>query len=246
MQVIIPASGLGSRFSKADFPISKPFIEVGKQMMLERVIDVFPKHYEKTIVLTKHQVNKNRTAINKLEKIASISVINDVTDGPLRTVVNGCQHLLSSDQPIMIANSDMIVNFDFEDFHEKLMLNDGLIVTFNETNRDLNHWSFIEEKNGTIVRILEKERISDLASLGVYAFKSGQRFLDSSLRTFSEGCKYKDEWYVSCVYQDFLRTALVRSYLTEKKAHSSLGTPYELYSFMQSTILDHEQSREFV
>ena len=42
MQLIIPMSGIGSRFLKAGYKIPKPLIEVEKQPIISHVVDMFP------------------------------------------------------------------------------------------------------------------------------------------------------------------------------------------------------------
>lgn len=236
MDIIIPASGNGIRFRDAGFECSKPFISVGEEMIIEHVISSFPAHLGKTVIFTQEQIKNHSSEIKKIESLVDIKSVNSVTDGPLRTIVSGARDLLYLDTPILIANCDMAVNLSILDIKGLMETVDAVLVSFHEENRKINHWSFIQEHRGRVLKVAEKERISDIASLGLYSFRSSGAFLEYAERTFKEGTKFNNEWYVSCIYKEFLIDNSACILNVDKSKQISLGTPYEVYQYMQSLL----------
>lgn len=237
MDIIIPASGKGQRFADVGFQRSKPFIKVGEKMIIEHVLSSFPNELQKTTIFTKDQIADNRKEIKHIEKMTEIKVINTITDGPLRTLITGAKDILIKDNPILIANCDMIVDIRMSEIQEQLKTVDATLVSFVEENKSIQHWSFIQTDNEKVIRVAEKLRISNIASLGLYAFRSSSSFMESAEKTFKHGTKYNNEWYVSCMYEIFLQKYQAHILSVNKNDQISVGTPYELYCFMQSLLL---------
>ena len=236
MHILIPASGKGMRFSDAGFEESKPFISVGDRMIIEHVISSFPADVNKTIIFTEDQIKNHSKEIKKINAIADIKGLPNVTDGPLRTLVVGARDVLLVDTPFLIANCDMVVDVSIAKIEKVMEEVDAVLVSFKERDPKINHWSFIREERGNVIKVAEKERISDNASLGLYSFRSSNKFLESAERTFKEGTMVKNEWYVSCIYEDFLIKNSARILNVEKSNQISLGTPYEVYQYMQKLL----------
>lgn len=238
MNIVIPASGQGQRFVNAGFNKPKPFVPVDQYMIIEHMLSVIPEKFSKSLIFTEQLIKENQTVIKKLEAHATILPIPSITDGPLRTAFNALQRMNLVQGPIAFFNSDMVVKCDYDKFSKKLEENDGAIITFIEPDKDVNHWSFIKEKDGFLTDIVEKRRISDTASLGVYGFKSADKFLSSAQQTFAYGKKQNNEWYFSSLYNDFLeKNEEVFCMSVDKTDVISLGTPFEVYKYMQSLLL---------
>ena len=73
---------------------------------------------------------------------------------------------LPENEPFAIWNVDTIVR-DFEDFS---IPNAGNWLTVCELPGD--NWSFAEIQNNKIIRVTEKQRISNWTSIGLYGFES--------------------------------------------------------------------------
>ena len=91
--------------------------------------------------------------------------------------------LINNENPLLIANSDQLVNFSCEEFVNDCISRglDGSILVFK--NEDLNpKWSYVKLNNeGLVSEVAEKKAISDLATVGVYFFKNGSKFCNSAL-----------------------------------------------------------------
>ena len=150
--------------------------------MLEWSISSLPILSEdRVIVVTQESHNlkkklfneiQNRYPFNKIEWIE----IKTTTKGQLETALVA-RDKLDLDKSLVIFNSDTY----FEAKHlQGMILNaeyEGIIPCINEQNG--NSWSFCEtDKDGNrIVRVKEKERISNWCSVGFYYFRDCRIFL---------------------------------------------------------------------
>jgi len=67
-----------------------------------------------------------------------------------------------------------------------------------------DHWSFgLPDPTNPerALAIAEKERISDLASIGLYGFRSASTFLDAALMQLKQGTTVRGEHYIAPMLQ---------------------------------------------
>src|SRR4051812_12441309 len=150
MYVLIPAAGNGSRFKQAGYELPKPMIDVLGESMIQRVIDNVKPNGAKVLLVTRkeHAIVADDPVMIELDH---------TTEGAVATLLEA-EPYMTEDQPLVIANSDQLVDFDVNDFVDTDL--DGRIVVFKSSNP---HHSYVTTTADVINKIVEKEVISNLA-----------------------------------------------------------------------------------
>src|SRR5215831_2300223 len=136
VHIVVPMAGRGSRFANAGYTTPKPLIPVGGRPMIQWVIEnIRPRrpHHFVFLCLAEH-LRDFPNVPEELKRICpgcDIIPVLDVTEGAACTVLLA-RKFFESDGPLMIANSDQIVDLDINEY---LAAGDapgvdGLIMTF--------------------------------------------------------------------------------------------------------------------
>lgn len=238
VNVIIPAAGDGSRFSKEGWKKPKPFIDIEGRLMVEHVINnVSPTDAEITILLRKDHLNAYPNIASKLKSSDhNITSVPKLTEGTASTVLIA-RRFFDNDQPMMVANSDQLVQFDVNDFIEDCFQRklDGSILVFRDPSMNPK-WSFARvNEEGLVTEVAEKKPISDLATIGIYLFSRGKDFVIAALDMLVANDRVNGEFYTCPVYNYMIKNgARVGIYEVPINAMSGLGTPEDLNQFLQS------------
>jgi dTDP-glucose pyrophosphorylase len=150
--------------------------------------------------------------------------------------VLAARHLIDNAEPLLIANSDQMVLPDNRAYirHSLASGLDGVILTMPANDPK---WSFVElDAAGHAVRVVEKEVISDMATVGIYHFASGAAFVRAADAMIEAGDQVNGEYYVAPVYNYLIRaggTVGVFDAGAEGEAFWGLGTPFDLYRFLE-------------
>ena len=124
----------------------------------------------------------------------------------METVLHAKQ-LMDSESPLIIYNID--THFISTRLKSKILTLknkniDGLLGCFTSNNKNL---SFVElNDKGLVKRVREKEKISDLASTGLYVFSNGRQFVEAAKTMIKNGILIKDEFFVSEIYNILLKS----------------------------------------
>ena len=197
-------AGAGSRFVTAGYKIPKPFIDVNGKSMIVRVLDNLSCADARYILIArKDHLEKEKKLVTKIKKTydAIFIPIDQLTEGAASTVLFS-RELIDNDDPLIIANSDQIVDIVFQDyvddcFSRKL---DGLIMTFQDIERNPK-WSFARIDNrGYVQEVREKVVISDIATVGIYMFTHGREFVDFAIDMIVRNDRVNNEFYVCPIY----------------------------------------------
>lgn len=145
LNIVVPMAGRGSRFASAGYSDPKPLIPVGGRPMIQWVIEnITPRrpHRFLFICLAEHLERYPEVPAKLLELCpgAAIIPVKSVTEGAACTVLLAREYI-DNEAPLMIANSDQIVDLSIDDY---LAVADqegvsGLIMTFWA---DDPKWSF--------------------------------------------------------------------------------------------------------
>ncbi len=237
MNIVIPMAGLGSRFSDAGYELPKPFIDVNGKPMISRVMDNL-MHQDAHFFLLANAQHLQRFP----EMVAEISRSHPVTFIPVSRVTEGtactvlyARKVLNLDQPVVVANSDQIVDIDFNDFIKDAGLRDldGSIMTFVDQERNPK-WSFAElSAEKLVMRVREKEPISEFATVGIYHFKRASDLLDGIIQMIIENDRTNNEFYICPVYNYLIGDGMkVGIFNIEPSQMHGIGTPVDLNSYL--------------
>lgn len=221
MVVVIPAAGLGSRFSVAGYKEPKPLIEARGVPMIKRVVDMFPA--QRRIVICQREFEARIQAVSESETIP----ITKLTEGAALTVLCA-ESLVNDDDPVVVVNSDNIIIGGVDDFlaFAENTDCDGAILTFKV---DSGPWSYTRVSEGRVTQVAEKNRISDLATAGVYYFKSWRILRTAVCRMVAMNDRTNGEFYLAPVYNYMIGAGMtVLNYSVNKTRFVGLGTPDDL------------------
>src|SRR5438093_692821 len=120
LNIVIPMAGRGSRFTNAGYTLPKPLIPLGGRPMIAWVIEnIRPARPHRFIFLclAEHLDRYPNVAaeICRLCPGCEIVPVHTVTEGAACTVLLAREFIDSAD-PMMIANSDQIVDLPIDDY----------------------------------------------------------------------------------------------------------------------------------
>ena len=180
INIVIPMAGQGSRFAKAGYEKPKPFIDVDGKPMIVRVLENLAYPDARYILIArKEHMDKEKELVAQIEKEfnAIFIPIDKLTEGTACTVLYARKYI-NNEEPLLIANSDQIVDMNIADFIDdcKNRNLDGSILTFIDEHRDPK-WSFAKlDKNNLVTEVKEKVVISEFATVGIYLYAKGKCF----------------------------------------------------------------------
>lgn len=236
MNIVIPMAGAGSRFSKAGYKKPKPFIDVLGKPMICHVLDNLNYSGAKFILLARAEHYNNEQETVKWIKNnynAEFVLIDKLTEGACCTVLYA-HKLINSEESLLIANSDQIVDMDIRDFisdSDRRNL-DGSVLCFEDDNVK---WSYAKlNSDGLITMIREKEVISNHATVGIYYFKRGIDFVENAIDMIVRNERVNNEFYVAPVYNYAIeKGGRFGIYSIEKEQMHGIGTPEDLDKYIE-------------
>lgn len=242
MNIVIPMAGAGIRFAKAGYRLPKPLIELFGTPMIKLVIDnLRPALPHRFIFVCQSAHSGLHSLRERLGTWAPDSVVLEVdglTDGAARTVL-AARHLIDTDTPLMVANSDQYVDCRMDDYLERINRDelDGLLMTMRA---DDPKWSFASlGSNGLVRCVAEKQVISNEATVGIYNFRRGRDFVAAADAMIAAGDRVNGEFYVAPVYNRMISRGQrvgVHNIGAVGAGMYGLGTPADLEAFLSLPI----------
>jgi dTDP-glucose pyrophosphorylase len=238
LNIVVPMAGHGSRFSKAGYMFPKPLIPILGKPMIQIVIENLKPSRPHHFIFVCQQEHLDLYGLGKLlSDIApgcDIVPVSKVTEGAACTVLL-TKDLINNNTPLMIANCDQYINAGIDDYLAAFDLvdMDGWIMTMSANDPK---WSYIlldEQRN--ITKVVEKEVVSNEATVGIYNYSKGQMFVAAAEAMISKNLHVNREFYVAPAYDQMIKGgARVGFYNigTVENGMHGLGTPADLEIFL--------------
>jgi dTDP-glucose pyrophosphorylase len=175
-------------------------------------------------------------ALRQLCPGCHITPVPGVTEGAACTVLLARQ-FIDSDEPLMIANSDQIVDLDINQYLAAADAagTDGLIMTFWA---DHPKWSYCRmEPDGTVSEVVEKKVVSNEATVGIYNFRRGRDFVRAADSMIARNLRVNNEFYVAPTYNQLIAEgARIVTMKTGREGSGmyGLGVPQDLELFTRT------------
>lgn len=244
LNIVIPMAGAGSRFAKAGYKDPKPLIPVDGVPMIRLVIEnLRPSRAHRFVFICQEA---HVAAYGLREKLTAwapgceIVGLNGLTEGAACSVLTAREFIDNGDE-LMIANSDQYVDVAIDDYladQDDRGL-DGLIMTMTA---DDPKWSFAEvAADGLVRRVVEKEVISDEATVGIYNFRRGADFVAAADDMIARDLRVNGEFYVAPTYDRLIAAGGkvgVHNVGSEAAGMYGLGIPADLELFLTLPVLD--------
>jgi len=240
LNIVVPMAGRGSRFADAGYELPKPLIPVNGFPMIQVVIaNLTPMvpHRFHFLILRDH--DRDYALAEKLRSWSpgcSIIFVDEVTEGAACTVLLA-RKAIDNNDALMIANCDQYIDADIDAYLDAIGDADGLIMTMWA---DDNKWSFVRrDHSNRVTEVIEKEVVSNEATVGIYNFARGQDFVAAADQMIDADIRVNGEFYVAPVYTTMATNG------AEIVCHSigkvgagmhGIGVPIDLDDFLKSPV----------
>jgi NDP-sugar pyrophosphorylase family protein len=249
INIVIPMAGKGTRFVEAGYTIDKPFLPVGNKTMIEAVTEnVTPQQDKRIIYIAAPTISKEQESL--LDRSRGTPGVThfaiEPTEGAACSVLL-VEDLIDNDDPLIIANSDQLVDWDMQDFLLGAQDFDAYILTLTTTEPK---YSFAEiVANGEhipvdrdmaysldfeVLRTAEKNPISSFGTVGIYYFKKGSDFVKAAERMIEDNDRFNGEFYVCPAFNYLPRTKKIGHYNLPASDCHFLGAPKEYEEYISN------------
>jgi dTDP-glucose pyrophosphorylase len=238
LTIVIPMAGRGSRFADAGYALPKPLLPVHGVPMIELVVrNLAPTEPARFVFVCRREhlsAYGFGAGLRHAAPGCEIVPIDTVTEGAVCTVLLA-EAAIDADDVLVIANSDQWVDHTM-DKHLALLRGehlDGLVMTMTA---DDPKWSFVElDAARRVTNVVEKEVVSDEATVGIYTFASGGDFLRAAKAMIAAGKRVNGEFYVAPVYNELLAEGAavgIDNVGSEGDGMYGLGIPADYEAFL--------------
>ena len=239
MKIIIPMSGMSSRFSAAGYDIPKYLIEIDGKKVIEHIVNLYPKDCKFVFVINdKHKEETNIIEVlDELVEKKEIVTISSHKKGPVFSV-SEFDYLIDDDEEVIINYCDFSMYWDYRHFKGFVDATDcdGCVVCYTGFHPHMlgsDNYAFCKtDENNKILEIREKQpftdnKMSEFASTGTYYFKKGSYVKKYFKQLMDEDLNINGEYYVSLVYNLLIRDGLDNR-VYEVPYMLQWGTPFDL------------------
>ena len=231
-------AGEGSRFVKAGYKKPKPFIDIlGKPMIVRVLENLYLEKARYILIVRKDHMDKEKDTIEKILKNfnAVFIPIDKLTEGTACTVLYA-QDYINNSYPLLIANSDQLVDCKINDFISDCYIRelDGSILTFFDEEKD-SKWSFAKVNDlGFVEEVKEKKAISNYATVGIYFFSQGREYIKAAIDMIIRNDRVNNEFYTCPVYNYLIKYgANIGIFNIKPSDMHGVGTPSDLNEYIR-------------
>jgi hypothetical protein len=242
--IVVTMAGRGSRFYDAGYKVPKYEIDAFGSSLFNwsmRSLKNFILPNSRIIFVCLAENNSSafvRAQCKDLDiKNIHIVELDSITDGQATSAYLS-RDLWDLDGSLLIYNIDTYLLAESIKPEDIRAESDGWIPCFPASG---DHWSFVRlDKQGWADLVVEKNRVSDHASVGLYWFRVSNDYSEAYEVFFANKDNLvKGEKYVAPLYQHFIesRKKISISELPTTSVHV-LGTPNELKEFLSKKVED--------
>lgn len=249
-QLVIPMSGLGSRFTHVGFKDPKPLIKINGHPMIEWVLRMFPGHEEPIFICRREHLDNTemREVLSSLKPRGRIVSIEGAKTGPVAALLCAAE-VIDDNQPVLVSYCDYYMHWNYKRFLDELDLAvyAGAVPCYTGFHPHLlplhNLYASCRVIEGSdLIEIREKhsfeaDKMYAFHSPGVYFFDSGRRLKIYGQRLIDSGDSLNGEYYVSMVYNHLLADGLRVQVPTCIEHFCQWGTPEDLAEYLYWTDL---------
>ena len=239
---VIPMLGHSSRFFKAGYTKPKYRLPLWDGTVFDAVLHSFKDYFETDlfVLICRKDFNDADLLRARLEDLGvkAFRIIEHAQDtrGQAESVELAIEEV-AGDEELFIFNIDTILHaFRKADARKDSA---GYLEVFRGEGE---HWSFVGPAEGTdqiAARVVEKERISDLCSNGLYYFRTVGTFKTALQSYCEEAWDGKSELYVAPLYSELIkRGETVRYEIIDIEDIGFCGVPDEYQALLKQRAPD--------
>lgn len=243
--MVLPMAGLGLRFAREGYRITKPLIPVsGKPMVLQAAHDL-PAARQHAFVLRADMEGADQISATLAANYdgAVIHVVNQVTEGQAVTASIGLDALPDSDgaiaEPVTFGACDNGALYDPEKLQALFDDNETDVIVWAARGhahavRNPAMYGWISESDSLIDRISVKTPLASPATdpivIGTFSFRRVQDFRSCVQRMMARDGRINGEFYIDTCINDAIALGL-KCRIFEVEHFLSWGTPNDLRTF---------------
>lgn len=237
MQILIPIAGHSQFFSKEEFYFPKPLIEVAGMPMIELVIRQLQNQFKNAqFIFVVDREDRCSFSLDRTLKLLAgpgtrIAEKPGQTTGALPSCLLAVD-LLELDQPIIIVNSDQIIEADLSSFIESFQaqLCAAAVITFDSVHP---RWSYIvDDGSGNVVQTFEKRVASRHAIAGISYFREARAFVEAAQRVILNDAHTDGIFFISSALNEvILEGGLVLHAPIPSRFYHSFYSPSKIHEF---------------
>jgi len=246
-QLIVPMTGISSRFTAAGYDRPKTLISIDGQTMIDHVIDMFPGWDDVVFICnTDHLADPRldlRKGLLRRRPQGRIVEVEPHRLGPGWAVLQAAD-AIAQDRPVVVNYCDFTCYWNADDFAEYLASGtaEGVIVAYRGFHPHMIHstnYAYPKMEGPWVVDIQEKQPWTDdprseFASSGTYGFSSGALLLRALQRQVEVGDDLNGEYYLSLTYKSLLALGH-RVGVYELQHFMQWGTPQDLEEYRDTS-----------
>ncbi len=234
LNILIPMAGEGNRFKSAGYTFPKPLIELNNKPMIQIVAENLNIEANYIFIVRKEHYNKYNlnTLLKLIKPNCKIISVDSVTEGAACTALLAKKYI-NNNNPLLIANSDQFVEWNSNEVLYSFNQNtvDAGILTFESTHPK---WSYAKiNKKGLVTKVAEKKPISNIATVGIYYWASGKKFVKCAQEMIEKNIRVNNEFYICPVFNELIRKK-GKIKISMIKKMWGLGTPEDLNFFLSN------------
>jgi HAD superfamily hydrolase (TIGR01509 family) len=238
MNIIIPLGGKGQRFKDNNFLQPKPLINIFEKQMIFYVLDNITLGKDDKLFIIYYNLDSII-----FQNIITIKYPNTIfielkkqTRGAAETIFIGIKEIIeqTKNKKCMLLDCDTFYTTNIIDKYRNIDEN----AIFYNVNYDKNPiFSYIElDSESNVIRIKEKDKISDNANTGIYCFKDIHELLLYAEYVVENNITFNGENYTSCIIDvmiqqnhNFIGIELNTLYVY------NLGTPQQISNYVNNS-----------
>ncbi len=239
MIILIPLGGLGTRFKNYGYNLPKPLINVMSKPILYWLLDNLDLSNVNIVIIPYNRNLIKYRFEDRLKKdYKNINFyfypLDHDTQGAAETILLTLNYFYNKLNELKNKLDESILCLDGDNFYLENIIssfhhldNKNCVYVF-EDHSDTNIFSYVmtHRRNNKIFDIIEKKKISNLASTGAYGFESWKQLRYYCNHIITNKIKDKDEYYLSTVIKIIIKNNI--DFIIQKidiNNYICLGTP---------------------
>lgn len=170
VDTVIMAGGRGSRLAPLTDTKPKPLLEIGGKAIIEynmdRIISYGVKNFWLSVNYLKEQI---KTHFKNGKDQINIRYIEE--EQPMGTIGSLAMMTNFEHEHLLITNSDILTNLDYEDFYLDFIENDADIAMVTIPYETVIPYGVVEYKDNKVLGIQEKPTYTHYSNAGIYLIK---------------------------------------------------------------------------
>ena len=245
MNIIIPLGGLGKRFSEFGYRLPKPLIRLFFKPIIFWLLDNLSVSKNDNVYLICNKFLKKYRFEDEVKKKYpnyNIIYLDADTRGAAESIYIGTQNIKNDGNTILL-DGDTFYGIDVLALY-RLSKNKNMVFCFKQSD-DRPVYSYVGfDEDKKINKIAEKQRITEYANTGCYAFAKLSELRKYCKKIIDNDLRFGNEFYMSRVISEMIadKKKFVANIINESD-FDVVGTPfqYKLFQnkFMQNKNLDY-------